>query len=48
VAASLFIALIPFFAFKHISRAVGQRRIKETLFGTSVEVAKLAADELQI
>jgi hypothetical protein len=38
VAASLFIALIPFFAFKHISREVGVSRIKKILFGTSAEV----------
>jgi hypothetical protein len=38
VAAIFFIALIPFFAFKHISREVGESRIKQMLFGTSVEV----------
>jgi hypothetical protein len=38
VAAIFFIALIPFFAFKHISREVGESRMKEMLFRTSVEV----------
>jgi hypothetical protein len=38
VAAIIFIALIPFFSFKHISRQVGETRMKEMLFGTSVEV----------
>jgi len=37
VAAILFISLIPFFAFKHISREVGESRMKEMLFGASVE-----------
>lgn len=38
VAAILFISLIPFFVLKHISREVGESRIKEMLFGASVEV----------
>lgn len=38
VAAILFIALLPFFAFKHIGREVGESRMKQMLFGTSVEV----------
>ena len=40
VAAILFIALIPFFAFRHISREVGESRMKQMLFGTSVEAPK--------
>jgi hypothetical protein len=37
-AAILFIALIPFFAFKHLSREVGESRMKEMLPGTSIKI----------
>jgi hypothetical protein len=43
VAAILFISLLPFFAFKHISREVGESRIKEMLFGTSSKSPRMAA-----
>jgi hypothetical protein len=33
VAAILFIALLPFFAFKHIAREIGEGRMRELLFG---------------
>ena len=32
----LFIALIPFFAFKHVGRELGQGRLRAMLFGTDV------------
>ena len=38
VAAIFFIALIPFFAFKHLSREVGESQMKEMLFGTSIKI----------
>ena len=43
VAAILFISSIPFFAFKHISREVGESRMKEMLFGTSSKSPRMAA-----
>jgi hypothetical protein len=30
--------LIPFFAFKHLSREVGESRMKEMLSGTSIKI----------
>lgn len=33
VSAVLFIALLPFFAFKHIGREIGEARLREMLFG---------------
>lgn len=33
VAVILFVALIPFFAFKHVGRALGEGRLREVLFG---------------
>jgi len=38
VAAILFIALIPFFAFKYIGRALGEGRLRAMLFRTDVSV----------
>ena len=35
VAAILFITLLPFFAFKHISREIGEKRMREMLFGSA-------------
>jgi hypothetical protein len=33
-----FVALIPFFAFKHVSRELGEGRMRAMLFGTNVSV----------
>jgi len=38
VAAILFVALIPFFAFKYVGRALGGGRLRAMLFGTDVSV----------
>jgi hypothetical protein len=37
-AAMSFIALIPFFAFKHVGRELGADRLSAMLFGTAVKV----------
>lgn len=37
VSLTLFIALLPFFAFKHIGREIGEDRLREMLFGTQTE-----------
>jgi hypothetical protein len=36
VAAVLFISLLPFFAFKHIGREIGEARLREMLFGAAI------------
>ena len=38
VAVILFVALIPFFAFKHISRELGESQMKAMLFGAAAKV----------
>lgn len=38
VAVILFVALIPFFAFRNVSRELGSGRLKAMLFGTAVKV----------
>jgi hypothetical protein len=38
VAVILFVALIPFFAFRNVSRELGSDRLKAMLFGTAVKV----------
>lgn len=37
IAVILFVALIPFFAFKHVSREFGEGRMNAMLFGTAVK-----------
>jgi cytochrome c oxidase subunit IV len=39
VAVMLFVALIPFFAFKHVARELGQGRLNAMLFGTPIREA---------
>lgn len=39
VAVIFFVALIPFFAFKHVGRELGEGRLGAMLFGTDVSVA---------
>jgi len=39
VAVMLFVALIPFFAFKHVARELGQGRLNAMLFGTPIHEA---------
>jgi hypothetical protein len=40
VAVILFVALIPFFAFKHVSRELGEGRLRAMLFGADISVSK--------
>jgi hypothetical protein len=39
VAVILFVALIPFFAFKHVGRAIGEEQLNAMLFGTPMSHA---------
>jgi len=47
VATILFVALIPFFAFRHISRVLGTSRMKAMLFGTAVATGDAKPGEEQ-